>query len=336
MDKIRILEILITQMIIVLSLVFIIISLLIVRKNNKIIKKFNNYTVKSIKRANVSFLDKLIYMMEYIISKNAEVLRKLRFMTRYAKKYDKHLTFEELKNKDGFYILSTKFMMTFFIVLLYFLNQVFRYKDITFGGIFLSGILGYFITDIFLLLNYMKKKKEIEEDLLKAIMVMNSAFKSGRSLVQAIEIVKDELTGAISDEFKKIYLDISYGLSVETVFERFYQRIKLEEAKYISSSLTLLNQTGGNITKVFESIEKEFYSRKKLDNELKSMTASSIFVFRTLLFMPFIVCLVIFILNNNYFDPLFNSGLGKIILALIGILYLIYIIIIKRIIKVEL
>ena len=75
MDKIRILEILITQMIIVLSLVFIIISLLIVRKNNKIIKKFNNYTVKSIKRANVSFFDKLIYMMEYIISKNAEVLK---------------------------------------------------------------------------------------------------------------------------------------------------------------------------------------------------------------------------------------------------------------------
>ena len=118
---------------------------------------------------------------------------------------------------------------------------------------------------------------------------MNNSFKSGMSIMQAIEIVKNELDGAIGDEFKKIHLDLSYGLSVEIVFNRFYERVKLDDVKFITTSLTLLNKTGGNIVKVFKSIEREFFDKKKLNDELKTVTASSIFVYRFLLITPFII-----------------------------------------------
>ena len=75
-------------------------------------------------------------------------------------------------------------------------------------------------------------------------------------------------------------MDIDYGLSLEVVFDRFYNRVKLEDIKYITSSLSLINKTGGNIVRVFGSIEKNFYDKKKIKDEMNSLTSSSIFIWR--------------------------------------------------------
>ena len=153
--------------------------------------------------------------------------------------------------------------------------------------------------------------------------------------MQAVEIVKEELEGPIADEFKKIYLDMTYGLSIEVVFDRFYNRVKLDDAKYITSSLTLLNKTGGNIVKVFSTIEKNFFNKKKLKQEMMSLTSASIFVFRILCFLPFLFIVIIYMLNPSYFSPLFTTGLGRILLVLIILFYILYIMVIKKVLEVK-
>ena len=164
---------------------------------------------------------------------------------------------------------------------------------------------------------------------------MNNAFGSGKNIMQAIQIVKTELDGPIQDEFEKIYLDISYGLSLDVVFKRFYERVKIEDAKYITSSLTLLNKTGGDIIKVFSRLEKSILDKKNLRNELYSLTSSSRFVFRFLSILPFIFVLIIFLLNPSYFTPLFASPIGIMIFVFIIILYILYIIVIRRVLEVK-
>ena len=195
--------------------------------------------------------------------------------------------------------------------------------------------VSFFIIDIYFALEYKNRKKRIENDLLSAIIIMNNAFKSGMNIMQAVSIVESELEGPIKDEFKKISMDIKYGLSLETVFDRFYNRVKIEDAKYITSSLSLINKTGGNIVRVFGAIEKNFYDKKKIKDEMDSLTSSSIFMFRLLITMPILLCLVIFMLNREFFIPLFTTGLGRVIILLILLLYSLYILVIKRVMKVD-
>ena len=52
-------------------------------------------------------------------------------------------------------------------------------------------------------------KCKMENDLLQAIIIMNNAFKSGYSIMQAIYLVYTEMEGPISIEFKKMYMDIT-------------------------------------------------------------------------------------------------------------------------------
>ena len=111
--------------------------------------------------------------------------------------------------------------------------------------------------------------------------------------------------------------------------------IKIEDANYITSSLTLLNKTGGNIVKVFDTIEKNFFNKKRIKEEMHSLTTSSVFVFRMLCVLPFIFILSIYILNPTYFNPLFTTSIGRFLLGLVIVLYVLYIIVIKKVLEVK-
>ena len=164
---------------------------------------------------------------------------------------------------------------------------------------------------------------------------MNNAFKSGRSTMQVIELVSEELTGPIANEFRKMYIDLTYGLELETVFKRFAKRVPLEDVKYMTSSLIILNKSGGDIVKIFASIERGFFDRKKLRQELKSITALSDIVFKILVGIPLITFVVIYIINPSYFDALYTTTIGVFIIILIIIIYALYIWVVKRIMRLE-
>ena len=153
--------------------------------------------------------------------------------------------------------------------------------------------------------------------------------------MQAVEFVSKELDGPVGEEFKKMYIDLNYGLDLEVVFDRLAKRINLDETRYMASSLVIINKTGGNIVKIFSSIEKSFFERKKLNDELKSVTALSQFVFKTLVIIPIIVFIMIYILNPTYFMPFIDTLIGNIILAIIILIYVLYIVIVKKVIKVK-
>ncbi len=335
MEQDVIVELLVVQIIVITLLIITILYIIKARHNISLERKFNKYTVKPLNTNELSIFDKLVLLLNNLVKKVSNIISKSKLLSKYASTYEKHITYDDLETRKGIDYISVKLLIGIFTVLLFIITEMFQYSKISIIGIILSFLVGFFIIDIFVLIEYNKKRKQISEDLLKAIIIMNNAFKSGMSIMQAIEIVKNELTGAIGDEFKKIYLDMSYGLTIETVFDRFYNRVQLEDAKFITTSLTLLNKTGGNIVKVFKSIEREFFDKKKLTDELKTTTASSTFVYKLLLIIPFIICFLIFILNPSYFNPLFKTELGIMVIFLIALLYVLYAIIIKRIMRID-
>ena len=171
--------------------------------------------------------------------------------------------------------------------------------------------------------------------MLRAIIVMNNAFKAGKSIMQAVEIVSKDLPKPISTEFKRIYQDLSFGLSSEVAFNRFSKRVDLDEVKYLSSSLVILNRTGGNIVNVFDSIEKTLLDKKRLEEDLKNSTQASNLIVKVLMAIPVVFVLIIYILSPTYFDPLFESALGYFIVFIAWLMFVIYIYLLNKIMKVK-
>lgn len=301
----------------------------------KLLKRFEDFTLKYTNEHEISFFDTFAMYLKRQIKKLAKTLKKSKVCSDYAKRFEKYIEYEEKNQKESIDYVAIKLLVGFVFLFLNLFTMLLKLNKLNPITCLITFLLGFFIPDILLSIQFKKKRKEIENDLLKAIIIMNNSFKSGKNIMQAISTVKNELEGPIADEFKKIYLDITYGLSLEVVFERFYDRVKLSDAKYIASSLTLLNKTGGNIVHVFATIEKSFFNKKRMQDELNSLTASSQFVFRVLTILPILFTLVILLLNPTYFLPLFQSALGLFLSILILCLYIFYIITIKKVMKVK-
>ena len=231
--------------------------------------------------------------------------------------------------------VSTKFILSIIAIIILIVSDVLQNDYITFLQIVVAFSLGFFSLDIFLIGKKKYVKYQMENDLLKAITIMNNAFKSGRSIYETIEIVGKEIEGPLKEEFILMHHDLDYGLDLEAVFERFSSRVNLKEVGYITTSLTILNRTGGNIVSVFSSIEKTVFSNKKLKDELDNLSKASKALYHILIIVPFLFTLIIYILDPTYFVPLFNTTLGIIIVILIIIIYVVYIIIVKNIIKLK-
>jgi len=316
-------------------LVFVIIGVItfFIRLNDtiRLEKRISKYSIKGKKtKFDKSYYDIVFDEYKRIVKKQRKKINKL--FPNLVRRYDKYVIDGEIRAVD---YVTHKLVISFLFVILTIVAMVIQGSFVTSFQFIGSILLGFYILDIILFISSKFKKKKVENDMLRAIMIMNSAFKSGKSTIQAVEIASQKLSKPISLEFKRMHQEMKYGLSVDVVFDRFAKRMKLEEAEYLSSSLTILNRTGGNIVAVFNSIEKTLFDKKKLNEELKNSTAVSNLLVKILLFVPIFIVLVIYILNPNYFDPFFESTVGYVLLFVVLLLFIIYAYLLQKIVKVE-
>lgn len=328
-------NIFIIQTLIMIVLAFVIFYLIIYNNTLKLEKRIAKYSIDSIKDDSISLFDLISNEYKKAVDKLTKILNKSVVLKKYSSKYNKYITYENDKDTCAMDFVSNKFYICLLFVLIITFARIIEGVLPSFLDILVSALLGFFSIDIYFKFYDYIKKRQIEQDLLNAIIIMNNAFRSGRSTMQAIEIVSHELKGPISQEFRKMHLEISYGLSLDVVFDRFSKRVESEEVSYITSSLSILNKTGGNIIKVFSSIEKMLFNKRKLKQEMKSLTSSANMISKILLIMPFVFVIFITILNPSYFMSLLNTTLGNFLLFMIILLYGLYAFIVNKIMKVR-
>jgi len=328
-------NLLVMQSMLIIILFGIVLWLFKLTRITRLERRFSKYSVNIIENKEVSLFDKLIKLYTTLRKKISKILYKLRIFDEYSVKYEKYCDNTRVIREDPMDYMSTKMLTGFAMMILIIISDVFQYKPITSFQLLTAFLIGFFIPDILLISKEKMRKRQIEKDMLKAIIIMNNSFKSGLSIMQAIYMVSNELDGPISEEFKKMYIDLSFGLNMEVVFERFTNRIDTKEARYITTSLNVLNKTGGNIVQVFASVERNSFTRKKLEEELGALAASSSAIFKILVVIPVLLFATVFALNPAYLIPLFLNPVGWFLLTLMLLIYIVYIIVIRKVMKVK-
>lgn len=321
----------VVQIIIILMLVTVITLFIRLNSAIKLEKRISKYSVRyKDNKINLSIFEKIWKGYLKFVKTQRKKMQSL-FPT-LIKKYDKYVTLGDMKSVD---YVTHKFVIAVLFMILTIIAQAIQGKFITLFQLLFSFVIGFYILDLILLIQEKINKKKIENDMLRAIIIMNNAFKSGKSTVQAVEIVAKKMPKPIGEEFRRISQEMKYGLSMDQVFDRFARRVNIPEAEYLSSSLTILNRTGGNIVAVFDSIEKTLFDKKKLEEELKNSTTVSKLVVKILLVVPFLFVGIIYLLNPEYFNPFFKSTLGYLLLGIILVMFLIYAYLLQKIVKVN-
>lgn len=302
-------------------------------KSLKYQKRFENFSLVSKKDPEISFIDILIQAFWKWLEKCSTLLNKNEFLKICGKKYDKYLLLENTNALSGmnYFLIKIICAIFCFILTVLFLLKDYIYLSI-FGGI-IACFFGFLVPNIILQMLYIKQKKKREENFYQAILLMNHSFASGKNIIQSLQYVKENLEGPLKKEFQKIEQDLNYGLSMEVVFDRLYERTKIKNVKYLTSILTTINQTGGSISKMFDTMEKNMQTEKQFQTELRYLLAPTLFTVSILISIPPILFLIILLLNPNYFDPFFQTPYGFLTFLSLLFIYIIYIVMITKIKK---
>jgi tight adherence protein B len=323
------------QSAIIAMLLVLIVIIIIYRRSMNLERRIGKYSIQSIKGNGLSPFDSILTFYKKLINMLNKNLSTSIFLKKYSRRYEKYVNAIDRIHTSGMDFVCSKVIVSFVFLLVAVFSKTIQYEILSIYEIFFPIVLGFFVPDIIYISKYRMYRNKIENDLLQAIIIMNNAFKSGRSITQAVELVTKELDGPIAEEFKKMHLEITFGLAIDVVFKRFSERINLEEVTYLTASLTILNKTGGNIIKVFSSIEKSLFNKKKLKLELQSLTGSSKMIVYVLSLIPILFVGLVSIINPSYFVPFYTTTVGFILTGMMLLIYMTYIFFVRKIMKVR-
>lgn len=317
MDTLRYIELFLLIILLILIYIFF--------KSIKKSDRLSKYTVEELSNTEINkntFLKEIANILNKTILKN------------HSQKFNKYIPMYYPNIEDAMELYSTKIISSLLFLISGIIYMLFNSKLLSTSEIILTMVIGYFIPNIIFYIKYKLFRKKLENDFLKAIVTMNNAFKSGKNIYGAIDAVSEELDGVMANEFSRMSLELSFGLDIEIVFKRFSDRMNIKEINYLTSTLTILSKTGGNIVRVFDSIEKSLYNKKELKLELATLTAGSKIIIYTVSIVPVLFILFINLVNQDYFKPFFTTYIGFSLMVIVITIYLIYIFSIRKILKV--
>ena len=168
----------IIQTIIMVILAFIIFYLIIYNKTLNLEKRISKYSVESIKDNTISVFDLLSINYNKLINKLTKVLKKSHFLNKYSLKYNKYISYENIKEVCAMDFVSNKTVICLLFIFVVSFARVIEGRMPGFTDILISGLVGFFSLDIYFKFNDIIKKRQVEQELLNAIIIMNNAFRN--------------------------------------------------------------------------------------------------------------------------------------------------------------
>jgi tight adherence protein B len=190
--------------------------------------------------------------------------------------------------------------------------------------------LGLAIPNFILKIRFAKRKQKFTSQLLDGINLMSSSLKGGLSLLQAIEVVAEEMPPPISQEFGYVIRENKIGVSFEDSLAHLKERMPAEELALIVSSILVARETGGDLTKVFSRLSVTIRDNNKLKQNIKTLTLQGRLQAIIMSALPFFFVGAIVTMNKHHFDIMLQSDLGRFLLILAGILQVLGMFLIRK------
>jgi tight adherence protein B len=179
------------------------------------------------------------------------------------------------------------------------------------------------------------RRGRFQSQLPDAIMTISSSLKGGLSLLQAIEVLVEEMPAPISQEFGLVLRENKIGVPLEESLKHLHERMRLDELDLVLSSLVVAKETGGDLTKVLGRLTTTLRDNRKLKENIKTLTLQGRLQGLIMSALPFIFVFWVISFNKKHFEIMLNSDTGRALLVVAGILQVIGMFLINKFSKVN-
>ncbi|MBI1820720.1 MAG: type II secretion system F family protein [Nitrospirae bacterium] len=221
-----------------------------------------------------------------------------------------------------------------FLFLGFFLGVSLSWRAGLLGALFF-GIGGYHLPKKVIRAISQKRLKEIERQIPDFLKMILGALRAGLSVSEAMKKAVQEIPPPLSQELGLVLKKIKMGESFEESFKYLDRRLNLEEISLVVSAIILSNEAGGSLTSVLERLERTIEERKRLKGKIDALTAQGKMQGWVVGCLPFLLGVVLFLIDPGLMTPFWTSLSGGIGLFAILLLEMSGFFLIKRIVQGE-
>ncbi|MCA1444795.1 type II secretion system F family protein [Ensifer sp. IC4062] len=160
-----------------------------------------------------------------------------------------------------------------------------------------------------------KRMRKFGEKLPEALDVANRSLLAGHPLPAAISLVGREMPDPIGSEFGLLSDELTYGVTLDDALMNLRDRVGVEDLNLLAIALTVQAGTGGNLVEILQNLSKTLRDRFMLKAKVKSISAEGRITAIFMSIYPFLLYGMIKALAPDYFDPVWDSGYGSIIVT---------------------
>jgi tight adherence protein B len=179
------------------------------------------------------------------------------------------------------------------------------------------------------------RRKAFNSQVPNTLMLLSGSLKAGQALEQALNVAAMESPQPTQAEFQRVVTQLRLGVVPEDALGHLAEKMRSEAFGWAVMSTVIQRQVGGNLAEIYEATAHTLRERAKLRREIETLTAEGRISAVILVILPFVVGIMVGIINGEYLKPLVNTTMGNIMLAIAFVLMVVGIIWMRAIVRVD-
>src|SRR4029079_11031697 len=173
-----------------------------------------------------------------------------------------------------------------------------------------------------------RTRRRMEEQFPVALDVFVRGLRAGHPIAAALELLTVEMPDPIGSQFGLVVDEVTYGAELRDALQNMAEWWDLDDMRMFVVSLSVQNETGGNLAEILENLSKVIRERHAMMLKVRALSSEGRMTAVMLTVLPILTFTVLFMFNARFFldvanDPMFVPGFTiLIILYIIGFIWI--------------
>ena len=180
-----------------------------------------------------------------------------------------------------------------------------------------------------------KRIAVFEEQFPEAVDLIARALRAGHALPTALQMVSEEIANPVGGEFRLLFDQQNFGMSLPEALKAFGARIPLIDARFFVTAVLTQREMGGNLSEVLDKLSSVIRDRFKVKRQVRAVSAHGRITGAVLMALPPVTATVLFVLSPQHMRLLTDDPLGVQMIVMGVTLQIIGIFWIRRVLNLE-
>jgi tight adherence protein B len=178
------------------------------------------------------------------------------------------------------------------------------------------AVLALFGLRVYLALRIDRRRHAFEQQLPELLTSLGSALRAGHGFTQALQAVAADAPEPAAKELQRVLTEARLGRSLEDALTDLGGRIGSQDFDFVLDAIIVQRQVGGSLAGIFEIVGESVRQRQQFALKLRALTAMGRMSATVLLALPFLLAVVLSLMNHAYLAPLFTTPIGRTLVVL--------------------